>query len=847
MNQPRAVAYVALIVTSLLPIGSVFAGDYRVERPLSQGGMGSVYVVEQLSTGMRRALKLMRPELVSDLVLRERFAREARVGASIASDHVVSVLAAGVDTETGMPWLVMELLEGRDLATLLEQEGALSPQRTREIFEQLCHAIGAAHVAGVVHRDLKPENVFVAEARRAGASTTVKVLDFGIAKIIAEAKTSSTDAMGTPLWMAPEQTERAGRIGPATDVWALGLIAFAMLTGRSYWLAASDRQSGVSALLREIVLDPMAPASQRALQLGWSRPLPVGFDAWFARCTAREPRERYTDAAIAMQALAPVLAAGANLPATPLELAATSAVASAPRTTGIVYRPVGEAPRAAPAAPSRWKLQVAAAIASTVALGAVGLGVRYLKRPEVVCKHEVNDCLARCDDGGGASCALLGAMYEHGQGGAPKDAEQARRAYEKGCDKRNRGACAALSESLLSEAGGPTNPQRAFELAREGCEGSIPEPRACFALGTIHEQGAGGVSRDTVKAKSLYEHACKDKHGTACARRGAMALEGPAPNEAEAKPFLETACALYDPEGCLALGNLFPNPRATGDGYRAEQAFTTACNGGLARGCAKAARLRWPEWRQSPDWPEVARLLEKGCDGELRDALACFDRGRLFEHGLGVQRDEQRARQLYDAACRDVNPQDPEGQRACAHAHTRGARFIVDGTMLLRALEAACSGGDPTGCVELSARSEDPQRREQLHAQACAPVKVALEPFELAACARSKELQARRSSDPATAKRLFEEACAGGAGGACFELAKTVEAAWQKLPDAAKTLPAMETLFAAIVKGCRATAPSAEACVSAEALQRSRGRHEDAHTLREDACFLDPNLAFCRR
>jgi serine/threonine protein kinase len=223
-------------VTSLLAIGSIFAGDYRVLRPLSQGGMGAVYVVEQLSTGMRRALKLMRPELVSDPVLRERFAREARVGASIASEHVVAVLAAGVDGDTGMPWLVMELLDGQDLATLIDREAPMSAARTREIFEQLCHAIGAAHAAGIVHRDLKPENVFVADARRAGTSTTVKVLDFGIAKIVDEARSATLTregiVVGTPAYMSPEQA--LGRSTDArSDVYALGAVLFFALTGHA--------------------------------------------------------------------------------------------------------------------------------------------------------------------------------------------------------------------------------------------------------------------------------------------------------------------------------------------------------------------------------------------------------------------------------------------------------------------------------------------------------------------------------------------------------------------------------------------------------------------------------------
>ena len=280
----------------LLTAGTVFAGDFRVVRPLSEGGMGAVYVVEQLSTGVTRALKLMRPELVSDPSLRRRFEQEA---ARIASEHVVAVLAAGVDAPSGMPWLVMELLDGSDLADLIARDGALPVERARPIFDQLCHAVGAAHAAGIVHRDLKPENVFVAKAQRAGADVTVKVLDFGIAKIFADAKTSKTDAMGSPLWMAPEQTERGDRIGPQTDVWALGLIAFTVLTGRKYWLCAEDPNAGMTALLREIVLEPLATASARAAALGAQVAPPPGFDAWFAKCVSRDPATRFADATAA--------------------------------------------------------------------------------------------------------------------------------------------------------------------------------------------------------------------------------------------------------------------------------------------------------------------------------------------------------------------------------------------------------------------------------------------------------------------------------------------------------------------------------------------------------------------
>jgi serine/threonine protein kinase len=127
--------------------GALFGGDYRVLRPLAAGGMGAVYVVQQLSTGKSRALKVMRPELAQDADARRRFILEAQVGARIQSEHVVDVLSAGVDDATQAPYLVMELLEGEDLATRVERAGPPALDEVREIFEQLCHAVGQAHVA----------------------------------------------------------------------------------------------------------------------------------------------------------------------------------------------------------------------------------------------------------------------------------------------------------------------------------------------------------------------------------------------------------------------------------------------------------------------------------------------------------------------------------------------------------------------------------------------------------------------------------------------------------------------------------------------------------------------------
>ena len=274
--------------------------------------MGAVYVAEQLSTGKQRALKLMHAELAWDARLRERFVQEARVGASIDSEHVVEVVGAGIDASSGTPWLAMELLDGLDLSSLMQQRGPLPVAEVREILSQLCHALAAAHRSGIVHRDLKPQNVFVARSRQQSIAFKVKVLDFGIAKVVAAARGTSqaTAVVGTPLWMAPEQTDPNGVVSPASDVWALGLIAFRMLTARWYWTQAGGEASSVMTLMREVLFEPIVPPSFRAGQMGVGHLIPPGFDAWFARCVDRNALARFRDAGEAMQALDPVLGRG---------------------------------------------------------------------------------------------------------------------------------------------------------------------------------------------------------------------------------------------------------------------------------------------------------------------------------------------------------------------------------------------------------------------------------------------------------------------------------------------------------------------------------------------------------
>jgi len=285
----------------------VFGRDFQVIRALKSGGMGAVYIAMQLSTGKQRALKVMNPELAQDQATRDRFVLEARAASQIDSDHVVEVVTAGVDEESGAPYLVMELLRGEELHDAQERLGPLPVGDVAEVLSQVGHALERAHAMGIVHRDLKPQNIFLAASRRKDALFTAKILDFGIAKMVADNQKTSTQPLGSPLFMSPEQTDRKGRISPATDVWSLGLITFRLLTGQDFWREAQS----LPMLLREIVMDPIPFASERARELGLPNVLPVGFDAWFARCVNRDIEARFPDGGAASRGFAELVQPGA--------------------------------------------------------------------------------------------------------------------------------------------------------------------------------------------------------------------------------------------------------------------------------------------------------------------------------------------------------------------------------------------------------------------------------------------------------------------------------------------------------------------------------------------------------
>ena len=323
--------------------GDVIARKYTVERIIGQGGMGAVFAARHTELGRAVAIKVMLADRQNEEATR-RFKNEGRASANIQNDHVVRIF--DIDEEHGYAYMVLELLDGEDLAQVLEAQGRLAPHVAVGYVVQALEGVRQAHELGIVHRDLKPSNLFL--ARLQGGRIVVKVLDFGISKtrggsaleMAPHQQTSTAAMLGSPLYMSPEQLRSSKNVDARADIWAMGVILYELLTG------AVPFEGETLGALFSAILETDAPRVSAK-----TREVPPGLDAIVSRCLQRRPEDRFASAADLQRELAPfVTAHGPGAPAgalPPLMMTAAmppQASATGSRSSGVISGPMSGPP-----------------------------------------------------------------------------------------------------------------------------------------------------------------------------------------------------------------------------------------------------------------------------------------------------------------------------------------------------------------------------------------------------------------------------------------------------------------------------------------------------------------------
>ncbi|MBX3191200.1 MAG: serine/threonine protein kinase [Labilithrix sp.] len=275
--------------------GMMVTPSVKLVRPLGEGGMGTVWIAEHLALRTQVVVKFIASGLKESKEAHERFSREAAAASQVKSPHVVQTFDHGI-TQEGTPYIVMELLEGRDLGEYLDAQGKAAPDLVVEIVAQLSRALDRAHERGIVHRDIKPGNIYLCDAGRDG-EVFVKLLDFGIAKGVetplVDSGTKTGSMIGSPFYMSPEQILGSKGVDFRSDLWSVGVVAFEALTGQKPFDAET-----MGGLAIKIHSEPLPLPSAIHPEL------PVAVDDWWKRACARNVEERFDSAKELAEALA---------------------------------------------------------------------------------------------------------------------------------------------------------------------------------------------------------------------------------------------------------------------------------------------------------------------------------------------------------------------------------------------------------------------------------------------------------------------------------------------------------------------------------------------------------------
>jgi serine/threonine protein kinase len=313
----------------------ILGGQFQIVEKIGTGGMGSVYKASQPAMNRMVAIKILHPKLAGRKDLTSRFRREARAMSQLSHPNTVKVFMYGELEDDGSLYIVMELLEGRNLNQTVRKEGAMAPERAIPVLIQVCGALQEAHELGIVHRDLKPENIFL--SRQGGILDFPKVLDFGLAKVTERQMqpgslilTQEGMVFGTPEFMSPEQAQ-GKTLDARSDIYSLAVILYEVLTAKLPFSARTPME-----YIQKHVMEPIIPLGQRVPELKF----PKGLEQVLEKALSKRPEDRYQSASQFAEALRPFggpaaqVAASVRSPASPSSGAADLTAPSPSRGPG---------------------------------------------------------------------------------------------------------------------------------------------------------------------------------------------------------------------------------------------------------------------------------------------------------------------------------------------------------------------------------------------------------------------------------------------------------------------------------------------------------------------------------
>jgi eukaryotic-like serine/threonine-protein kinase len=738
--------------------GDVICDKYEVTGTLGEGGMGKVLAARHRELDRKVALKFLHASLRGDPEACARFTHEARATSRLENEHVARVY--DVDKVEGVPFIAMEHLTGRDLGAELEERGQLPFKECADLLLQACEAIDEAHALGIVHRDLKPANLFV--TKRNG-TPFIKVLDFGISKSTAAGDmsvTAHTGFLGSPSYMSPEQLTNPRSVDARSDVWALGVILYEMITGTMPFEGET-----VAAVATAILTGPYPSASEH-------RPgIPPGLADTIADALEKNRDERLpsveafaarvasygTDVARASYDRIRRSASGSHPPSEGLpEPGAQKAPPSrerggetlAKQITGITDAPVVDVDGAAKTAtrPMRWR--PLAALGVVVAAAALTIALPRLRQARHAATADSATLATVESTPSGTASAPLPIPSTGGQEVAPAmpatsssaalptPADETRPAAraettgptsaeariaavqpavtsscssgatadcEAACAANNPGSCTKLADALFKGTGAPKNAARAASLYQKACDGGSVS--ACNNLGVRYAVG-DGVSKDALRAVGLYKRACELGDARACVNLGAMHYngDGVAKDYALGVSFFSRGCEAGDANGCNFQSIAYGTGRGTSPDNASpqpERSFELAgraCKMGAGAGCIRVEEARVKGLGVDKDAKTGLAELDAMCT--KRQADACASLAKIYANGSGpdVPADPLRGREYLKKAC-DFGSTESCGYHGLAGNIDNGRSNIAQ---ISATLQSNCDKGNATACAMLA-------------------------------------------------------------------------------------------------------------------------------------------------